>query len=538
MPALARWCFRHRKLVLTLWLVAVIAFLAADVAARPTYSSQFQLPNTDSARALNILKTNFPAASGESDEIVLEARRGTFDSPGVASEVTAMLARVAKLPGITSVVSPFSAAGSAQVSKSRTIAFATVDWNKQAQDLSPSEVNRLIDTAEAARSSSLQVELAGQAIENVQPQLSLDSTALGVLFALIVLGILFGAILAAIIPVVTALIAMGIGFAFTGLMSHVLAVPSFVPILGVLIGLGVGIDYALFIITRHRNGLRAGRSIEESAVHAVSTAGRAVFFAGLTVCIALLGQFVLGLSVLYGLAITGAVTVLLTMFASLTLLPAFLGFFGMNVLGHRDRKRFAESGPSSENVEAGFWFRWSKGIERQPALQALGAVIIIAVVAIPVFSLQLGLTDAGSDPPGTTTRLAYDALAQGFGPGFNGPLQLVTALHTPGDLASFDDVVKAASTQRGVVFVTPPQVSPGGKAAIALVYPSTSPQATETSTLLHALRDHVVPAAEGGSDLHVLVGGRPQRMMILRQSSPRNWHCSSPSWWSSPSCSS
>jgi RND superfamily putative drug exporter len=504
---MARWCFRHRKLVLTLWLVALVSFLAADIGAKPAYSSQFQLPGTDSARALSILQASFTAASGEADQIVLQARHGTLDSPAVAAEAKTMLARVAKLPGVTTVASPFSAAGSAQMNRSRTTAFATVTWDTQAQDLSSAEIGRLIDTAKAAQSPALQVELGGQAIESVEPVIALDSTALGVLFALIVLVILFGALLAAVIPIMTALVAIGIGLAFTGLMSHVLAVPSFVPILGVLLGLGVGIDYALFIITRHRNGLRAGRSIEDSAAHAASTAGRAVLLAGLTVCIALLGQFALGVPVLYGVAITGAATVALTMLASLTLLPAFLGFFGVKVLGRRERRRLAQSGPVTEDVAAGFWFRWSKSIERQPALRALVALAVIAVVAVPVFSLRLGLNDAGSDAPGTTTRLAYDLLAKGFGPGFNGPLQLVTTIRSPAGLAWFEKVVHAASTQQGVVAVTAPRVSPSGKAAVALVYPGIAPQAAQTSALLHTLRDHIIPAAEAGSGLHVLVGG-------------------------------
>ena len=397
-PGLARWCFRHRKLVLTLWLVAFVGFFAADLGLKPAYSSKFQLPNTDSARAVNILKADFPAASGEADQIVLEAKDGNLDSPAIAADVKSMLTKVGELPGITNVVSPYSPQGASQISRSKKIAFATVYWNTQSQNLSSSEVNRLVDTATAVQGPSLQVALSGQAIENTQSQKSSDSTGLGVLFALIVLGILFGAVLAAVIPIITALIAIGIGFAFTGLMSHVFAVASFVPILGVLIGLGVGIDYALFIITRHRNGLRAGRSIEESAVNAANTAGRAVFFAGLTVCVALLGQFALGVTFLYGLAIAGAVTVILTMFAALTLLPAFLGFFGLRVLGRSERRRLASLGPVSEHVEEGFWFRWSRSIERQPGLRALAALAVVVVIALPVFSLRLGLADAGSDP--------------------------------------------------------------------------------------------------------------------------------------------
>jgi len=492
--------------VLALWLIAVIAFLGADIGFKTAYSSKFQIPNTESTRALNILKADFPTASGETDQIVMEAKTGTFETATIAAQAKAMLAKVAALPGVTTVISPFTP-GSAQINHSHTIAFATVYWDTQSQNLPVSQVNQLVSTAQSAQNADLEVDLGGQAIENVQPQKSSDSTGLGVIFALIVLGILFGAVLAAVIPIITALIAIGIGFAFTGLMSHLFAVASFVPILGVLIGLGVGIDYALFIITRHRNALRAGRSIEEAAVNAVNTAGRAVFFAGLTVCIALLGQFALGVTFLYGLAIAGAVTVALTMFAALTLLPAFLGFFGLKVLGRRERRRLAASGPVSEHVEEGFWYRWSRSIERQPALRALGAIVVVVVIALPVFSLRLGLTDAGSDPAGTTTRLAYDLLAKGFGPGFNGPLELVATLQHPSDLATFEKVSNAAKTQPGVVFVSAPRVSPSGNAAVALVYPSTAPQATQTSTLLHSLRGHVIPTAEKGTGLQVLVGG-------------------------------
>jgi RND superfamily putative drug exporter len=505
MPALARWCFRHRKAVLAVWIVAFIVIFAADYAAKPAYSSKFQLPNTDSARAISILQADFPAASGGSDQIVFEALHGTLESPATAETVQAMLAKVAKLPEVASVTSPYLPDGRAQMSRSKTIAFANVNWVVQDQDLPTSAAPRLIDTATSIRSSSVEVALGGQAIENTEAQKPGNGTSLGVLFALIVLGILFGAVLAAVIPIVTALIAIGIGFAFTGLITHVFAVASFVPILGVLIGLGVGIDYALFIITRHRNGLRAGRSVEDSAVNAVNTAGRAVFFAGLTVCIAMLGQFALGVTFLYGLAVAASVTVALTMFAALTLLPAFLGFFGFGVLG--ERRRLTQAGPAPEEVVSGFWYRWARGVQKQPFVRAGAALIVVVLFALPVLSLRLGLSDAGSDAPGTTTLTAYDLLAKGFGPGFNGPLELVAKLPEPGDLAAFKKVTEAAATLEGVVVVTPPIESPSGKAAVAQIYPSTAPQAVQTTQLLHELRDSTIPAAEAGTGLHVLVGG-------------------------------
>jgi RND superfamily putative drug exporter len=507
MPALARWCFHHRKLVLALWLLALVVSFGAVKSAGTAYSIKFTLPNTDSTRAITILQHDFPAASGESDQIVLQAKTGTLQTPAVATEAKTMLAKVATLPHVVSVVSPYGAAGAKQVSKDGTIGFATVNWNEQGQDLSHDTVVRLLNVAEGASSSNLNVQLSGQAVENAEPQKQSDSTGLGVIFALIILGILFGAIFAAIIPIVTALVAIGIGYALTGLMSHVFAVAQFVPILGVLIGLGVGVDYALFIITRHRNGLRAGRSVEDAAVNAVNTAGRAVFFAGLTVCIALLGQFALGITFLYGLAIAGALTVALTMFAALTLMPALLGFFGLKVLGRKETRRLAEEGPVSEQVESGFWYRWARSVEKRPLIRAAAALIVVVVIALPIVTLRLGLADAGSDPTTTTSRQAYDLLAKGFGPGFNGPLELVATIDGKPQLAAFTKVVDASSHQKGVVASTPPQVSPTGKAAIAILYPDSAPQAAETSSLLHLLRNHVIPGAEAGTGLHVLVGG-------------------------------
>ena len=507
MAGLARCCFRHRRLVFAGWVLALVLLTAVSQAAGISYATTVTLPNSPSTQALAILQHDFPSAAGDADQIVVEAKTGSVTSAPVRSEVEAMLAEVHGLPHVASVTSPYGPYGASQVSRDGKIAFATVNFDAQAQDLPSDAVNAVIQTAQAAQGPNLQVALTGQAIENAQPQQSSNSTALGVILALIVLGLAFGALFAAIIPIVTALVAIGIGYALTGLLSHVLTIVSFAPILGVLIGLGVGIDYALFIVTRNRSGVRAGKSIEDAAVHAVNTAGRAVFFAGLTVVIALLGQFLLGVSFLDGAAVAATVTVALTMLASLTLLPALLGFIGPRVLSGRERRRISESGPEAEAVTSGLWYRWSRSIERQTALRAAVSLLVLVVVALPVFSLRLGLDDAGTDPASSTTRQAYDLLAKGFGPGFNGPFELVSALHGPADATAFSAVVEAASRQPGIVTATPPQVSPAGSAAVALLYPSTAPQAAQTTTLLDQLRNRVVPAAEAGSGLHVLIGG-------------------------------
>jgi putative drug exporter of the RND superfamily len=287
--------------------------------------------------------------------------------------------------------------------------------------------------------------------------------------------------------------------------------PQFAPELTLLIGLGVGVDYALFIVSRHRQGLIAGHDVETSIVNAVNTSGRAVLFAGMIVCIALLGMFALDVSFLYGLAVSAALGVALTMFAALTLLPALLGFIGPRVLSRRQKSSLAKSGPRIVGSgTTGFWPRWAGLIKSRPALPAIAAFGIIVFIALPFFSLQLGSSDQGNDPVGTTTRQAYDMLSQGFGPGFNGPLELVAAVHGPAELAALERVVGGVAGQPGVARVAPPTLIPakgGGDVALVEVYPTTSPQAEATTDLVGHLRTAVIPKAVAGSGLIVYVGG-------------------------------
>ncbi len=506
MKSLARFCFGHRRLVLALWLLALVGSFVLSQGLGTDFSTKFQLPNTQSAKALSLLEKDFPAASGSSDQIVLYAPGGTLRGGPLESRATEMLDQVAHLPYVRSVASPFGAGGAGQVSKDGQVAFATVTFTAQSQDVPKTAVERVISTAQAAHDAHLQVALGGQDIEAAEAQGSSSSTGAGIALALIVLGIAFGALFAAFLPLITALIAIAIGYSLTGLLSHVFSVASFATILGVLIGLGVGVDYALFIVTRHRNAIKAGHSVEESSVNAVNTAGRAVFFAGITVCIALLGQFALGLSFLYGVAVSASLTVVLTMAASLTLLPSLLGFVGMRVLSRRQRARLRADGPVDE-VVTGFWYRWARMIERRPKLPAFLALATVVAIALPIFSLHLGLDDAGSDPPGTTTLQAYNLLAKGFGPGFSGPLQLVAELPSAADERAFVALIGAAAHQPGVAAASPPVLSPSGKVAIAELYPTTSPQSVQTSALVAHLRDDVIPKAEAGTGITVLVGG-------------------------------
>lgn len=507
MSDLARWCFRHRRIVLLGWILALVVTAAASRSAGSSFATKFQLPNTQSAQALRLLQEDFPAASGSSDQIVMAVRSGAVTDPAVKAVVSKMLSQVASLPDVRAVNSPYAPSGRQQVSKDAKVAFATVVFDGQVGSNPKSDVARVVSTAESARGPNLQVALGGQDIEQLNSQAGSSSTIAGVIFALIVLVLAFGALFSAFLPIITALIAIGIGTSVTTLLSHVLSIADFATLLGVLIGLGVGVDYSLFILTRHRSALKAGRDFETAAVEAINTSGRAVFFAGLTVCIALMGQFVLGLSFLYGLAVSASVTVLLTMFASITLLPALLGFFGSKVLSRRERRRLAAQGPEVDHV-SGLWSRWSTFIERHPTLPAVIALLAVVAIGLPIFTLRLGLDDASSDPPGSTTLAAYNLLAQGFGPGFNGPLLLVAQLPNAADKAAFVSVARDVAGVPGVVSVAPAVTNPAGTVAIATVYPSTSPQAAKTTVLVDHLRSEVIPKAEAGSGLDVLVGGQ------------------------------
>ena len=505
MAKFARWCFVHRKAVLAGWLIALIGFFAVGLKVGANYAENDSLPGTDSTKALSVLQTNYPAQAGDSDQIVVQARQGTLRSPPAETAVTSMLARVAKLPYVRSVTSPYGPGG--QISKDGTIGLATVNLTAQANSVPNSAVQTLISTAQSADSALLNVQLGGAAIENVAvPSGDFTSVILGIVLALIILFIAFRrSVLAALLPLISALVAIGVGLSIITVLTHAISIASWVPEVAIIVALGVGVDYALFIVSRHRNGLLAGQTPEDAAVTALNTSGRAVLLAGLTVCVALLGLFALQISSLYGVAVAVALVVGLTMVASLTLLPAMLGFLGPKVLRRAERSILAERGRQVEQA-GGFWLRWAEGLGRRPQIPALLALAVIVVLAIPFFSSRTGLLDASTDPPSSTTYQAYQLLAKGFGPGFNGPLEVVGQINSPADQTRFAAFLTSARSEPGVAGVTPPQLSPNGKAEVAGVFPTTGPQDAATTTVLDRLRAGV-PQAEAGSTLAIHIGG-------------------------------
>ena len=364
---------------------------------------------------------------------------GTILDPAVRSRMSAMFARVEKLPHVSAVISPYGgAAAGRSISGDRRIAFATVVFDEKANLLDKPTVERVVNVARAAAVSnpthSLQVELGGQAIEITEQAGFGISTAVGLLAAIIVLLLTFGSLIAMGLPIVTALFGLGTGLGVIALFTHVVDTPDFSSELAAMIGLGVGIDYALFILTRFREAYATPgptfANARESVVQSIDTAGRAVLFAGCTVVIALLGMMLLGVDFLYGVAISASIGVLLVMLASLTLLPALLTLAGARVAigGRRARARAAArqaAGEAAAAPDGGAWLRWSEFVQRRPRSIALVSALVMLAIAAPATALRLGSSDASNDGADKTTHKAYELLAQGFGEGFNGPLLVV-----------------------------------------------------------------------------------------------------------------
>jgi putative drug exporter of the RND superfamily len=499
----ARWTTEHRRIVVAGWIVALIVGLVVSGAVGTRYTTSFSLGNTESQRATDLLASDFPAQAGDDDAIVLHARDGRVTDPSIRARVQPVLARIARLPHVTGVASPYARGGAQRISRDGRIAFATVTFDRRANDLEKADVQRVISAAQGARSAQLQVELGGQAIQQAQQQSLGPATAIGLVAAIIVLLITFGSALAMGLPIVTALLGLGTGIALTGLASHLIDMPDVSTELATMIGLGVGIDYALFIVTRFREEYRSGAAandVRKATLAAMDTTGRAVLFAGTTVIIALMGMFVLGVGFLYGLALGSAIAVLMTMLASLTVLPALLSRFGDRIGRRRGATAGADSGPT-------FWQRWAGMIERRPWQGAIAGVAIMLVLAAPILSMHLGNSDQGNDPTSQTTRRAYDLLSDGFGKGFDGPLLVVAQLPRQNDGAALERIGAALRATPDVASVSPAQASPQGRTATFSVYPRSSPQATATDDLVNRLRDERLPVVARATDSTLLVGG-------------------------------
>ncbi|WP_405950763.1 MMPL family transporter [Streptomyces prunicolor] len=506
MAALARWCVRHRLVAVLLWLLAFGGVTAAAAVAGSAYSNDYEAPGTESGRATQLLQEGFPGLGGDSDTVVWRTSPGSVRATDVEQTMTGVLDKIADLPGVASVVSPYDGQGTGRISADGRTAYATVTFAHQAEDIDKSQAQAVVSAAKAVETDGLQVESGGSAIALTEASSGHTAEIVGVAVAALVLFLAFGSLAASLLPIGTALLSVGTAYAAIVLLGHAMTVADFAPMLGMLIGLGVGIDYALFIVTRHRRGLKRGLSVTEAVTNAVVTTGRAVVFAGATVCIALLGMLILRLGFLNGVAIAASLTVVLTVAASVTLLPALLSFIGPRALSRRERRRLAEHGPQPE-LPTGLAARWSAFVERHPKLLGTLALVVITVLALPTLALHLGTSDQGNDPKSSTTRQAYDLLAGGFGPGVNGPLTLVTKIDSAEDKLTLDNLDATLRTTEGVASVTPVTYDAGGSTGYFSVVPDSAPQSQKTSDLVDRLRTEVLPRAETGTSLDIHVGG-------------------------------
>ncbi|WP_419994035.1 MMPL family transporter [Streptomyces boninensis] len=493
---LAGWSQRHRWGALLLWVVVVAAITAGSQAAGSDYRNDFSLPGTDSQAATDLLKEHGAAQAGDSVQIVFKDDDGLH---GERAGVERMLGKVADLPSVTGVRSPYE--DRAAVSEDGTIGYATVTLSGKAEEVPKEDVVRIIDTAQAAAGDGLGVELGGDAVRGAVEEEGGAAEGAGMLAALVVLVLLFGSLVAAALPLVTALFAVGGAIGLIGLASHVFTVADFTPPIMMLVGLGVGVDYALLIFYRYRHELMRGAEPAAATRTALDAAGRTVFFAGCTVIIALLGLVALGLGSLQGVALAVALTVLVTMAASLVLLPALMAVFGGRIQRHVLKQ--AAKAAAKGKVEGARWRRLGAAVQRRPLPALLVAVVALGALAAPAAGMRLGFADAGNDAADSTGRKAYDLLAEGFGPGFNGPL-IVTG---EADAGAGQELRKALDAADGIAATTPPLPSEDGSLTTVMAFPETAPQDEGTEQLVHALRDDVLPPVADRTGADFLVGG-------------------------------
>jgi RND superfamily putative drug exporter len=507
---LARWAafvVRRRGTIVLTWIAAVIVLVALAVPFGGTFTNSFLLPGTESQKAIDLLKSRFPQQAGDSASIVFQAGQGMSDA-AVRGTVERIVAEAAKLPGVLAVSSPYDTQGA--ISPDGRIAFATVRYMKLADQVSPDDVTKLTQLVDRSRGRGLTVEVGGIVVEQGELQPPGATEAIGLLAAAFIMLIAFGSVVAMGLPLATALMGLGVSFVLIVFSANLLDFPTFVTSFNAMIGIGVGIDYALLIVTRFREGLAAGLNVERSVQIALSTAGRSVLFAGSVVAIALLGLTAVGIPFVSAIGIGGAIVVAIAVIVALTLLPALLALAGPRVdrwripLFHASPAITADGSVDSRSI----WYRLAATIQRRPLLWFAASLSLLLVLGVPFTRIHLGFSDAGNGSTALHSRRAYDLLSAGFGPGFNGPLTLVADTRGAASAAATLAAVRTAvAGWPGVAQVSPPIPNQDGTAAIMVVTPTTAPQDRATEALVHALRRQALPPVVAGSGATVYVAG-------------------------------
>ena len=544
---LGRFAASHPWRFITAWILTATVLVGAVVAIGPAFTDNITAPASESSEGLEILTANFPSAGGDQGTIVFRAEQGVTD-PEVQASMSGLFEATKQIDGVVNVLSPYSPIGASQIASegesAGKIAYAQLILVAGTTTSEGAAIGEEI-TALAPEIGGLTVALGGDMFREREPP---NSEMLGLAFAIFVLIAVFGSVVAMGVPIATALAGVGVGVLLTALLSNLIEMPDFAATIGIMIGLGVGIDYALFIVTRFKEYLDRGDSVEDATAAALNTAGRAVLFAGVTVVVSLLGMLLMGITFVTGLAIAASTTVLVTMIASVTLVPALIGLAGLRIqVTHRSgllasalvalamvgialdipvlrvgivlaiivviagrfwaplKKQVSIS--SDKPVEDTFFYRWSRYVQKRAWIIVIAATVFLVVLAIPVLSIQLGFADASNDPDGTTTKEASDLLTEGFGPGANGPLIVITELPEGANIQVLQSVGNPFEQVDGIAQVAGPMPNDPQQPTAVLwqIVPETAPQDEATSDLVHHLRDDVIPQIDQklGTDLKV-----------------------------------
>jgi putative drug exporter of the RND superfamily len=497
---------RRYWIFIVAWLIILAGVLTANHAFGGKYVNDYSVPGSNSQDGLNVLNSEYPQQGGYGGQIVFHASHGT-----VAQQQTAVnqaTANVGKLSGVIKAVSPFASPNSAQVSKNGTIAYSSVAWSDNPAALDTSYLDQLNIAVAPARNAGLEVQYGGGAGQIGQQTGDTTSEAIGLACALALLLFMFGSLVTAAVPLVSAIFSVGAGLSVVGLLAALTTFPTTAPTVATLLGLGVAVDYGLFLTARHREQLDRGMGVVKSASHAEETSGASIVIAGTTVVVAILGLYLSGVPFVGAMGLAAAVVVAITMLAALTLVPSFMGLVRSGVRSLPSRVRAHRAGISAqeqasrtatateEHHEQSAFARWGRRVARQPWPWGIASVLVLLVLAIPLLSINLGQPDNGTNPLNQSSRQAYDLLSDGFGVGINGPLTVVVKLpkQSSSDTQSLlSSMTKGVAGTGGVASVSPASVNGSSTVAVFNAIPTTRPQANATSQLVQTLRDDVLP---------------------------------------------
>jgi RND superfamily putative drug exporter len=493
---LADIAYRRRGTMVLTWIVAAVVIIGVGSSLAGEFNADYDTPGSESKAAAELTESAFDGYSGQEVYVAWKAEAGA-DSPEVTQRVDAFLAEAKEVDHIAEETE-------IRISEDGTIGATTLPLTIPGWEVEKEDGEKLVAAAESNSGDGLEIQLGGDPIYRAQEAGSPEGV--GLLLAAVVLLIAFGSVVAAGLPLAMALIGLGISSAgLIALLANVVDVPDWTTAVSGLIGIGVGIDYALLVLTRFRAGMAAGKDVHDALVESLTTAGRSVVIAGATVVIAVLGLFLTGLPYMYGVAISASLAVLVVMLAAISLLPALLAYLGPKV--NRFHIPFFGRNLRAEGDSDSPAARWSHTVQRRPWLFAIGATALLLAIAAPALGMRLGFPDAGNDPADSMTRQNYDLQTEGFGAGSNGPIVIAAELPDPAAESEIDALADRLRSEDGVAFVSDPVVSEDGTAAILTAIPTTSPQDEATQDLVKDLREEVLPETLGAAGITAHVGG-------------------------------